>query len=270
MNLGTVSVSSIVGMGVSVLISIGLPVFLMFYVKFRMKGKVNFFFIGGAVFVVSALMLEQLCHSLVFGLTKGTIQDHVLIYALYGGLAAAVFEETGRIIAMKYFMKHQKITMDNANAFMYGIGHGGAESILIVGMACINNLTTAIMLNTGSLQASINALEGEAKEQALTGIGQLLSTPSISFYFAGIERIFAIALQIAFTILIYQAVKHGKKQYEILAYGAHFLVDFVAVLASNYLPAISVECLIAAMAAAVGVCAYMIWQKNEKTASQKK
>ncbi|MCI7107262.1 MAG: YhfC family intramembrane metalloprotease [Agathobacter sp.] len=264
MNLGTVSVASIAGMAVSVLISIGLPIFLMFYVKYRTKAKVQFFFIGGAMFIISALMLEQLCHALVFGLTKGTIQDHIWLYALYGGLAAAVFEETGRLIAMKYFMKHRKLTMDNANAFMYGIGHGGAESILIVGMACINNLTTAIMLNTGSLETSINALEGEAKEQAVAGIGQLVEAAPVSFYFAGVERILAIALQIALTILVYQAVKHGKKQYTLLAYGAHFLVDFVAVAASNFLPVISVECLIAAMTAAVGVFTYQIWQKNEK------
>lgn len=265
MNLGTVPVSSMVGMGISTLISIGLPVFLMMLVKIRHKGKIQFFFIGGAMFVISALMLEQLCHAFVFGVTGGTIRENVWAYAIYGGLAAAVFEETGRIIAMKYFMKHRKLTMDNVNAFMYGIGHGGAEAILIVGMSCINNLTTAVMLNTGSLEASINALEGDAKEQAIAGIGQLVDTPSSSFYFAGIERIFALALQIALTILVYQAVKHGKKQYAFLAYGAHFLVDFAAVAAVNFLPILSVECLIAALTAAVGVGAYAVWQINEKS-----
>lgn len=264
MQLGHVSVASMIGMGVSVIISIGLPVFLMLFLKIRAKARVNFFFIGAAIFVVSALMLEQCCHLAVLGLTGGAIQKNLWLYALYAGLAAAVFEETGRLIAMKFFMNRTKVKMDNTNAFMYGIGHGGAESILIVGISCINNLTTAIMLNSGSLEASLNALDAETKQQAVAGIQQLVDTPALSFYMAGLERVFAIILQISLTIIMYQAVKYGQKKLILLAYGAHFLVDVICVIASHFLNMVAVECLIASMTGAVGVCAYLIWQKYEK------
>ena len=66
MNLGHVSVVSIIGMIISMLIAIGLPVFLMLFVRKKEKAQINFFFIGAAVFVLAALFLEQSCHALVF------------------------------------------------------------------------------------------------------------------------------------------------------------------------------------------------------------
>ena len=251
------------GLGASVFISIGLPVFLMLFVKFRKKARLNFFFVGAAIYVVSALMLEQLCHALVFGLTRGTIQDNIWLYALYGGLAAAFFEETGRLLAMKHFIRGKKLRMDNTNALMYGIGHGGAESILVVGMTCINNLTTAIMVNTGSIEASLKELDQATKQQAVEGIRQLVETPSVAFYAAGVERVLAIILQIALTLLIYQAVKQNRKEIALIAYGAHFVVDFAAVALGNFLNILQVECIIAFLTAMVGIITYFIWQKYE-------
>ncbi len=44
MNLGHVSVVSIIGMIISMLIAIGLPVFLMLFVRKKEKAQINFFF----------------------------------------------------------------------------------------------------------------------------------------------------------------------------------------------------------------------------------
>ena len=263
MDLGTVSTASMIGMGISGLVSIGVPVFLMFYVKFRAKTKINFFFIGAAMYVISAMMLEQICHSLVFGLTKGAIQNNIWLYALYAGAAAAIFEETGRLVAMKYFMNNGKLRIDHAGAFMYGIGHGGAEAILLSGMTCFNNLTTAVMVNSGSMAQTMKTLDAASRKQVEAGVQQLVSTPPVTFYMAGVERVLAIILQIALTILIYQALRQNKKELATLAYLLHFAVDFVTVAAGSFLPILSVECLIAAMTAAVGVTAYFVWQKYE-------
>ena len=61
MNLGHVSVVSIIGMIISMLIAIGLPVFLMLFVRKKEKAQINFFFIGAAVcFVVVTLVYKLL------------------------------------------------------------------------------------------------------------------------------------------------------------------------------------------------------------------
>lgn len=263
MELGSMSAAAMAGMGFSVLVSVGLPVFLMLYWRKRTKAKVQFFFIGGGIFILSAMVLEQMCHMLVFGLAGDILQKNFLLASLYSGLAAAVFEETGRFLAMKIFIRHKKYTVDNKSALMYGIGHGGAESILLVGIANINNLTTSVMLNSGALAAQVEELEGNVKTQALQNIQQLVSTPASLFYLAGIERIFAVILQIALTVLVYLGVKHAKKQMVFLAYLGHFLVDFLVVTISGKLNIIAAECLVAALTAAVAGAAFLLWQKYE-------
>ena len=75
MNLGHVSVVSIIGMIISMLIAIGLPIFLMLFVRKKEKAQINFFFIGAAVFVLAALFLEQSCHALVFSVAGDVLKE---------------------------------------------------------------------------------------------------------------------------------------------------------------------------------------------------
>lgn len=261
MNLGHVSVVSIIGMIISMLIAIGLPVFLMLFVRKKEKAQINFFFIGAAVFVLAALFLEQSCHALVFSVAGDVLKGNVFLYALYAGLAAAVFEETGRLIAMNIFSKRQKVRLNDANAFMYGIGHGGAESILLVGITCINNLTTSVMINNGSIETTLKALDAKTQSTVLDSIKALWTTAPYEFYLAGVERIFAIAIQIALSMLMYTAIRYGKKWLIALAFEIHFMVDFVTVLAGNFLDDIVMELLIGILAAMISYATYRIWKR---------
>ena len=66
------------------------------------------------------------------------IRGNIWLYALYGGLMAGLFEETGRYLAFSFALK--KYRAKNVNALMYGAGHGGFEAIVIVGLTMINNI----------------------------------------------------------------------------------------------------------------------------------
>ena len=46
-------------------------------------------------------------------------------------LTAGIFEEVGRYIGYRWFMRREEKTWNKA--VMYGLGHGGLESILLVG-----------------------------------------------------------------------------------------------------------------------------------------
>ena len=82
-------------------------------------------------------------------------QSRPWLYYVYEALAAAVFEETGRLIAMKFWMNKW---LDFRNALMYGIGHGGVEAILIGGLSGISNLVSMLMINSGAMQNTLAAL----------------------------------------------------------------------------------------------------------------
>lgn len=253
MELGHVATSSMVGMALTAVIAFVVPIGLLIWNRKKNHATISSFFIGCGVFIVAALVLEQIFHYIVLSLTGDTITGNIWLYGLYGGMAAAVFEETGRLLAMKFFLKKQ---FEEKNALMYGIGHGGVEAILLVGFTYISNLLTSVMINTGAMEASLAVLDKATATTTVESISALWELPAYQFYLGGVERLFAIVLQISFSILMYQAVKQQKKSLIATAFAAHFLVDFVTVVAANDLNLGLVEVLVGIMAAIVAFTAW--------------
>lgn len=253
--LGQVSGVAIAGMVCSAIVSIGMPLFLMILVKKKLGAKMSAAWCGMGVFVLFALILEQMLHSIMLTAAGDVLNANIWLYALYGGLAAALFEETGRTVAMKFWMKK---TLSKENAVMYGVGHGGAEAILIVGVTCINNLLTSFMINSGQMEQTLTATQdGPGKELALESLSVLWTTPGYQFFLAGVERISAIVLQICLSYLIYRAVKLGKRQFYFIAFVIHFLVDVLTILLSNLVSVVLLEVVLFAV-----VVMLAIWVKR--------
>ena len=147
-----VSGLSIGCIGISLVICLTIPVFAAYYMKRQQGATLRSFLVGMMSFIFFALIAEQMLHVVVLSVFQDYMTDpeHLLVYAIYGGLAAAVFEETGRFIAMKYLMRNR---LYKKEALMYGLGHGGVEAILIGGIGSFSNLATAISINSGALDA---------------------------------------------------------------------------------------------------------------------
>ncbi|MBO5177848.1 MAG: YhfC family intramembrane metalloprotease [Lachnospiraceae bacterium] len=260
MEWGTVSAASLIGMVFSLILSIGLPIVLLILVKIKLKANLLSFIIGSATFIVFALMLEPLLHSVVLTATGTLLTDNIILYGLYGGLAAALFEETGRLVAMKFFMKD---SLNKQNSLMYGIGHGGIEAILLVGMTYISNLMTSVMINSGALQASVELVDAELQQATFEQIKVLWELPSWQFYMAGVERLIAIILQIALSVLVYKAVSVKSRTYWFIAFGIHFAVDFLTVVITGLgAPIWIVEAVLLVAVAFVAYYSYQLYKKE--------
>lgn len=259
MEIGHVGAGTFAGIIFSLCISIALPVVLLIVVHKKTKARMAMAGIGAATFFLFAMVLEQILHAIVLGVGGERITGNIWIYGLYGGLAAGLFEEVGRFVAMRFAMKKQ---LNLPNALMYGVGHGGIEAILIVGLASVSNLVTSIMINAGTLEASLGALDQATKEATLTQLSALWTTPSYQFFLSGIERIVAVTLHIALSVLVFQAVKLGKKRYWFLAFAIHAGVDFVTVVAANYLNLVLVEVMLAVLVVGVVALTISLCRKN--------
>lgn len=227
-----VSVVSIIGMVFTLLIAIGLPIVLCVLAAKRLHAKLSAFVIGAAVFIIFVMMAESLFHSFVLGATGDTITGNIWLYGLYGGLAAGVFEETGRFLAMKFYMKR---TLQKENAVMYGIGHGGIESIMLIGINYFSNLMVSVMINSVGLEALLTNVDEATKEATVAQLSALWTLPSYTFWVSGMERISAILLQIVLSYMVYRAVKEHRMKYYGLAVFLHFAVDALLVILSGIL-----------------------------------
>ena len=243
----TVPALSIAFMALAWAVSFFLPIGLLVY--FRKKGAdISPFFIGWAVMLLFAFILESLVHQAVLSSPVGErIRGSVWLFALYGGFMAGIFEETGRYLAFSTVLKKK---LDNkSNALMYGAGHGGFEAMAILGITSVNNMIWSFMINSGQAEALTQGLTGEVLDQARASIEALTTTPSYQFLMGGLERIFAICLHIALSILVWTAVREKKRRILYpLAVLIHMLVDAVtALLAGLGVSVLVIEALVGLM-----------------------
>lgn len=250
----TVSTASIVVMGFCALMGFVIPIGLLVWLKKRTGAPLSPAVAGALVFVVFALVLESIIHNLVLLTPVGqTIYTTPILYALYGGLAAGVFEETGRLVAMKKLKK--KYTHPDTD-LMYGAGHGGIEVVVILGVTMAQYMAFAVMMNAGTIDQVLAPLD-DLNRGAAMAIFQSLATAAPANYLLSIlERILAVVLHISLSVFVWQAANQKEKFYLFYAaIGLHALVDAVTALMSQYgVSVILIEVCLALMT--VGV-AYM-------------
>ena len=198
-----VSVLSITGMFFALLVSVLLPIALLLFVKKKMSARLFPAAVGAAVFVIAALILERIVHTVIFTAFPVVLKNNTL-YIIYGCLAAGIFEETGRLCGFYFLKKRGKSGINHvSSALVYGAGHGGIEAVLLVGFVCISNLILSFSLNAGGIDAVTSGLTGNVLETAKQQLSVLTDTPSAMFFMAGFERIFAFALQISLSVLVW-------------------------------------------------------------------
>ena len=261
MEVQTVSGAAIFGMVVSLIISVGLPIAFLIIWRKKSGAKISTFFIGAVTFVIAALVLEQVFHFVIVKLTGNVLLDNIWLYAIYGGLVAGLFEETGRLAAMRLCMKKR---LDKQNAIMYGIGHGGIEAILIAGLSGISNIISAILVNSGMLPTILESVgdAGQA-EAAYTQLSALWTTPAYLFYMSGLERISAVLLHISLSYMVYLAVKNRKISWFISAIAIHALTDAGTILLAQVLPVLVVELILLALTGCMIYGVVMLYRKEQ-------
>ena len=70
---------------------------------------------------------------------------------------AALFEETGRYIAFRIFLKNHT---ERETAVSYGLGHGGIECIIVLGLGHLQNYTYCQLINNGQMDKLIDKMAG--------------------------------------------------------------------------------------------------------------
>ena len=214
-------------------LAITIPVVLIVAWKMYTKRSLVPFWVGIMVFIAFSRMLEMIPHSL-FLLSSNpvskAINGNVVLYVIYAATVAALFEETGRYLAFRFVLtKHP----NKETAVTYGIGHGGIECVLVLGVTYIQYYAYGQLINSGSMDKMLSAYKDSS--QSVDALNQLITNikgvTKMTCYMADLERISAMMVQIALSILVFQAVYvAGKKYMYWVAVALHFLMDVPAAL----------------------------------------
>lgn len=258
-----VSTSAIAGMVISMLVTLPGPIFLLILWRIKKKCSLLPALAGALTFILFALVLENIPKYFLFSGGSGVsdyILTHAWAYGLIGALLAGIFEECGRFVTFRFILKKHH---NRETAVTYGIGHGGIECILIVGMSMISNLMLAVMINNGTLVALMTNLPAE-QAAAYDAVVTSLTTTGFGMYLWGIwERIFAMLLHISLSVLVFTAAKDKSKFYFFpVAILLHALMDFPAALYQfGSLSLTVVELLIAAISIGTALLARRVYAK---------
>ena len=148
---------------------------------------------------------------------------------------------------------------------MYGAGHGGFEAAALVGTSMISNLVVSVMINTGTMNLITDQLEGDVLAQINAAVRTLVTASPYLFLASLAERVSAIILHIALSVLVWFSVKKKKFSLLLTAFLIHFAVDFVtAALAGLGTHTAITEVAIAVMSLAAAFLSKRVWDK-EKT-----
>ena len=244
-------------------LAITIPVVLIVAWKMYTKRSLVPFWVGIMVFIAFSRMLEMIPHSL-FLLSSNpvskAINGNVVLYVIYAATVAALFEETGRYLAFRFVLtKHP----NKETAVTYGIGHGGIECVLVLGVTYIQYYAYGQLINSGSMDKMLSAYKDSS--QSVDALNQLITNikgvTKMTCYVADLERISAMMVQIALSILVFQAVYvAGKKYMYWVAVALHFLMDVPAALYQKgvlkLLPTEIILFVYAALVLALGVKIY--------------
>lgn len=230
-----VSGLSFVGMGTGMVFGFLIPVVLIILLRKKYACKMLPFFVGCGTFAVSAIVLESIVHSIVLGGGRGeALMAKPLVYALYGGLMAGLFEETGRFTAYKILLKKNGEYNDDSTALSYGAGHGGFEAFYILVVSMVTNVVLGIMINTGNTELLFNGVDGAKAEAITTLLNKLVTTNPWLFFVSVIERFGAVAFHMAASVLVWFAVKDKGRWYLYpAAIVLHMLLDVIAAFGNS-------------------------------------
>ena len=257
-----VPVGTLIMMAVNAVLGIAVPVCLSVYLVRKHHARLSTILIGAGTFILFALVLESIMHQLVLkGPHGASILDNTLRYAIYGGLAAGVFEETGRFLSMKFLMKREPSAPLPGVA--YGIGHGGVEMLIIFGITMINNLVISALINSGQTDVIFSKVPDEAVEQLRSQLDQL-QTIGVGTLIIGIwERFSALVLHLGLSMMVWVAVRKGGKWLWLFpaAIALHAIVDAGAVLLQKSAGMVPLELIVTSEAIAIAAIGYMLSKK---------
>lgn len=168
-------------------------------------------------------------------------QYTLMFNAIILGLSAGLWEEIVRWGIYKWWATDARTWR---KGILLGAGHGGIESILF-GLLALYTYVQLMVLRQVDLVSMLPMEQIASVEQQI----QLYwSTPVHLSMMGALERIFAITMQIALSVIVLQVFTRRQIRWLWLAVGLHALIDVVAVYSLSTWGPVNTEIIIAILA----------------------
>ncbi|MEM8530609.1 MAG: YhfC family glutamic-type intramembrane protease [Chloroflexota bacterium] len=257
-----ISNSYLIALVVAAIFAILYPVVLAFVAQRQLHVGWRFFAYGALIFIAFQLVSRLPLVVAAQALIGPQLQESTVLaigWLAILALTAGLFEEVGRYVGYRWLMKRTTKTWNIA--VMYGIGHGGIEAILLVG---IGNLITAVGL--ASIPATVGALPADQQELLAQQLAPIYASPDWVPLLGAWERLWAIIFHVALSVMVFQVFRRNDIRWLWLAIAIHALANFVVVGVATFfqLTGLSLYLVPQALMLVLGIASlWFIWRCRE-------
>lgn len=213
----------------SYLVIIALPIIIGVWLHRTRKASWRLFIIGAVTFIASQvlhipfnwLVLQQ--WQLIP--TDTAVPINLIILAIFLGLSAGVFEEGARYLTYRFWAKDARTW---GRGMMLGDGHGGIEAIIVAVIGAINIGALALMRG-GLIPVPVPPEQMSLLEAQYAAVFDI---PLYNAFLPLVERVFAICLHLALSLIVMQVFVRGRSIWLLAAILWHALANALAIFAA--------------------------------------
>jgi uncharacterized membrane protein YhfC len=232
--------SAAAGLAVAAAVCLLGPILVAVWWRRRIGASFTVFGAGALVFFVAQIVL-RFPWQIPLGRWVQGHREWVVPFLLFSAFTAGLFEEAGRWAGYRYLVRDERT---RRTGVMFGLGHGGLEAILLVGLPLAGLLGAWVMASRGMIPPgpALDAIERQ--------------TATLDFWsvqLATVERASSMALHVGLALIVLQVWLRGSLRWLILAIGIHFAVNALGALLLHglHLSAVLAELAVAVMALGV-------------------
>ena len=216
---------------VTLIVTLLLPVIAISVLSFRNKGGklISAWALGAAGFVVTQLLIRVPILTAMQNQPwfLSFAENHGFLFAFTLAFTAGLFELAGRFVVAKLMQKN----LNYKRSLAAGLGHGGIEAMILIGITYLNNILYIFMINSGTFDAVVSeaVTAGVDVSSLLLLKDQLISASPALFLLAGFERILAMIGHLGMSMIVCYGIYSGNPlKSALLCLGIHTLIDLTA------------------------------------------
>lgn len=219
---------------IAVMILFPIALGIWFYRRYRVRWVV--FLYGAGIFFVFQMILRIPAMALlgpILAPILGKSQILVVLYLVATGFSAGLFESVGRWVGYRWLFRNPAL-YDWAHGVAYGIGHGGIESIFLVGASSAMSLVQALILTRMDPAQWQTLLPESAQGQIQALLHKVTTMPWTEPLWAAAERVFTLPFHIAMSLLVLLCFTRRQARWLWVAVAAHGTLDTLVVMLARF------------------------------------
>lgn len=208
---------------VAILFEVIFPLAAAWFVSRRLNVSLRYFVYGAVIFLIFRLIIRVPIVLAIQGVLATQLQaSRQLLFGWLAALAltAGLAEEIGRYVGYRWLFYEEKT---RSRAVMYGLGHGGLESMVLVAGLTLLGLIDLL----ASSAVDLAALTDKQRELAHQQLAAVAAQPDWLPLVGAWERLWTLPVHVALSVMVVQVSRSGQIWWLWLAIATHTLVNLL-------------------------------------------